>query len=230
LREADPVAAWRASANATVKSSDRRDVDPDSYLVSAKVGRIFPFDLDSGGPYLDFQWEVARLEFNRKNEFSNFVTAPTVTYSRAIMRALTNTRMVRAAIDAEISGGLELGHNMQSKLFPGGYGTIARFVPGVAAYASFPGGLGLDEVRWTTTYRARILAAEEPFSDVRDDEHPLSGVDKQTRHEWKDALDFKVTPFFSLTFSHEFGSAPPAFKILNHRYTLGATIMWAWKK
>jgi hypothetical protein len=32
------------------------------------------------------------------------------------------------------------------------------------------------------------------------------------------------------TLSHEFGSTPPAFRILDHRFTLGATAMSAWKK
>ena len=67
-------------------------------------------------------------------------------------------------------------------------------------------------------------------TDVRDDDNPFPSAAKGTRHEWKDQLDFKVTPLLSLTVTHEFGSAPPAFKILDHRFMLGVTAMWSWKK
>ena len=221
---------WRATASAAVKSADHREIDPDSYLVSGKVGLYFPENLGDTGPYLDFQWEFVRFEFSRKDEFSNFITAPAFTLSQRLLAKLTKERTVKAALDAELLGGIEAGHNMESKVVPEGYGAIFRLVPGLALYASFPGALGLDEIRWTTTYRARILTTKEAYTDVRDDEHPFPSVAKGTRHEWKDTLDFKVTPLLALTFSHEFGSTPPAFKILDHRYTLGATVMWAWKK
>jgi hypothetical protein len=221
---------WRGTASAAVKSADHREIDPDSYLVSGKVGLYFPENLGDTGPYLDFQWEVVRFEFSRKEEFSNFVTGPTFTLSQRLLAKLTKARTVKAALDAELLGGIEVGHNMESKVVPKGYGAIFRLVPGIALYASFPGAFGLDEIRWTTTYRARILTTKEAFTDVRDDDHPFQSVLKGTRHEWKDSLDFKMTPLLAVTFSHEFGSTPPAFKILDHRYTLGATAMWAWKK
>ncbi len=222
--------SWRASASVAMQSADHREIDPDSYLVSGKVGLYFPENLGDTGPYLDFQWEMVRLEFSRKEQFSNFVTAPTFTLSQRLLAKLTKTRTVRAALDAELFGGFEVGHNMVSKVVPEGYGAIFRLVPGIALYASFPGALGLDEIRWTTAYRARILTTKEAFTDVRDDDVPFPSIARGTRHEWKDSLDFKVTTLLALTFSHEFGSTPPAFRILDHRYTLGATAMWAWKK
>jgi len=153
-----------------------------------------------------------------------------VTLSHALLVSKTKESFVRAAINAELAGGIEAGANMQSKDLPQGYGGIFRIVPGASIYAVFPGALGFDEIRWTSTYRARLLTTREPFVDVRDDDRPFASLAKGTRHEWKDQLDFKVTPLVGLTFTHEYGSTPPAFKILDHRFTLGATVMWAWRK
>lgn len=118
-------------------------------------------------------------------------------------------------MDAELLSGIEAGHSMESKVVPEGYGAIFRIVRGIA--------LSVDH------HRARILTTKA-LTDVRDDEHPFPSVAKGTRHEWKDTLDFKVTPLLALTLSHEFGSTPPAFRILDHRFTLGGTAMSAWKK
>ena len=219
---------FRPSLLATVKTAERRDVDPDSYSVVAKVGRIYPADLDDAGPYFDFQWDVARVEFSRKDSFSNWVTAPTLLLSHGLARK-DKDNFVRAAINGEIFGSIEAGNNMQAKNLPDGYGAIFRLVPGLALYGSFPGAFGLGEVRWTTTYRARILTTKEPFTDVRDDDNPFPSLARGTRHEWKDQLDFKVTPLLSLAITHEFGSVPPAFKILDHRFMFGVTAMWSWK-
>ena len=221
---------WRLSANATFKTADRRDADPDSYLLSAKVGRIFPANLGNAGPFMDFQWDVIRAEFSRKEESSNIVTAPVLTLSNRLFAVLREDKTPKAAMDMDLLGGLELGRNLQDKIVPEGYGGIVRVVPGMALYAVFPGGLGLNEVRWTTTYRARILLKREPFTDVRDDDSPFPSVAKGTRHEWKDELTFKVNSLVSFTLTHDYGSVPPAFKILDHRVSLGATAMWAWKK
>lgn len=221
--------AFRPSLLATVKTAERRDFDPDSYSVVAKVGRIYPADLDDAGPYFDFQWDVARVEFSRKDSFRNWVTAPTVVLSHALFVRKDANKFVRAAIDGEILGSIEAGNNLQAKDLPDGYGGIFRVVPGVALYGSFPGAFGLEEIRWTTTYRARILTTKEPFTDVRDDDQPFPSLARGTRHEWKDQLDVKLTPLLSLAITHEFGSVPPAFKILDHRFMLGVTAMWSWK-
>jgi hypothetical protein len=153
-----------------------------------------------------------------------------VTLSHALFVSLTDQKFVRAAINAELIGAIEAGANMQSKDLPEGYGGIFRLVPGASNYAALPEALGFDEIRWTSTYRARILTTKEPCVDLRDDEHPFASLAKGTRHEWKDQLDFRVTPLLSLTFTHEFGSTPPAFRILDHRFTLGVTAMLAWRK
>jgi hypothetical protein len=221
---------WRFSAKASLKTADRRDADPDAYAVSARVGRVFPVNLGSTGPYLDVQWEVLKAEFSRKDEASNLVSSPVLTLSQRLARSLRPDRSVRAALDLDLQAGLDLGANLQNKLVPDGYGAIVRLVPGVAIYAVFPAALGLDELRWTSTYRARVLLAEEAFIDLRDDDHPFPSVAEGTRHEWKDEFAAKVTPILSLALTHDYGSLPPAFKILDHRVSLGATVMWAWKK
>lgn len=221
---------FRVTTSFTMKSAERRSVDPDSYQVSAKMGRLYPVNLGEAGPYLDFQWDAARLEFSRKDSFSNFVTAPSLVFSKALFASLTEQKLVRAAVNVELLGSIEAGANLRAKDLPEGYGTIFRVVPGVAFYAAFPGALGTEEVRWTSTYRARILTTKEPYIDVRDDDEPFASVARGTRHEWKDQLEVKVTPLLSLAVAHEFGSTPPAFKILNHRFTLGVTMMWAWRQ
>jgi hypothetical protein len=78
----------------------------------------FPESLGDTGPYVDFQWEIVRLEFSRKDQFSNFVTAPTFTLSQRLLAKLTKTRSVKAALDAELLGGIEAGHNLESKVVP----------------------------------------------------------------------------------------------------------------
>jgi hypothetical protein len=55
-----------------------------------------------------------------------------------------------------------------------------------------PRAFGINEVRWTTSYKARLLAAAEALTDARDDEAPFPSVAKGTRRQWLDQLEFRV--------------------------------------
>ena len=219
---------WRFTLAGTWKTASSPNLDPDSITVSSRLATIFPAALRKTGPYLDFQWDTLRFEFSRKDKATNILTAPGAVLAHAIHRRGAGNQ-ITASFNFEAAFGLELGGNLENKIVSGGYGAIVRFVPGGAVYLVLPGALGLDEVRWTTLYRVRLLAADEPLIDARGDV-PVITIEKGARHEWSDELALKFNAYVGLNLKHEYGSTPPAFKLLDHRGTVGLTVMWAWKQ
>ena len=219
---------WRFSLTSTWKTASSANLDPDSISVASRLATIFPVALGKAGPYLDLQWDIVRFEFSRKDQASNILTAPAAVLGHAVhRRGEGNT--ITASFNFEAALALELGGNLENKIVPGGYGAIVRFVPGGALYLVLPGALGFDEVRWTTLYRVRLLAADEPLIDARGDV-AVTTIEKGARQEWSNELALKFNPYVGLNVKHEYGSTPPAFKLLDHRGTVGLTVMWAWKQ
>jgi hypothetical protein len=219
---------WRASIAGTWKTASSATLDPDTITLAGRIATVFPYAFDETGPYLDLQWDAVKFEFSRRDRASNVVTAPTAVLSHAINWRRAD-RSVAASLTVDGSLGLELGTNLEDKVAPAGYGAIARIVPGGAAYLVLPGALGLEEIRLTSTYKVRLLATAEPLVDARLDA-PVTTIEKGARHEWVDQLSLELTPFVAMTVTHEYGSAPPAFRLLDHRATVGATLMWTWKR
>lgn len=218
---------WRVSLRGKAKTSDSLNYDPDSFDVAARMERVYPFKPKGKAPYTDMGWDILKWEFSRKDQSYNLITAPTLTLTSTLGRRISNFRTV-AALDLDANLGIEAGRNLRNEVAPEGYGGIFRVVVGGGLYAAFPRALGLAEIRWTSTYIARLLATSEPVIDTR--EGYRSALTRGTRHDLDSALKLKFNEFVALSIKHEYGSAPPAFKILDHRVTVGVEIMWAWHR
>jgi hypothetical protein len=208
-------------------TSSKPSFDPDCFSASISLARRYPAAIDSGGrSYWDFKWKAADLEFSSVNRAFDFVTAPTFIYDIGGVM-LRPDRTVRATVNLDLFGGLELGENLQNKIVAGSYGGIARLVPGAAVYFVFPKALGLKEIDWTSDYRDRILATEEPFIDTRGT--PRAYLARGSRHRITNTITFQLNEFIGISVKHEYGSLPPSFTLIDNKVTIGVTTMWSWK-
>jgi len=219
---------WKAGIEGTLNASDRPKCDADSYTLAVSIGRTYPVPLGGGPTNFDLSADVLRLEYSRADPAKNLLASVTGTVSFPIERKFDAAHSPVSTIDGHLGLGFELGHNQQNEIVPGGYGRIERAVPEASLSASFPGALGVNAIRWTSTYRARLLGTREPFVDD-EASNPIT-LGRNPRHDWTDAVDVQISPLVGITLKHEYGALPPAFHQLNHRFTVAATVMWAWRE
>jgi hypothetical protein len=96
--------------------------------------------------------------------------------------------------------------------------------PGASAY--LVKNIGTNKLSWTTLYRPRVLLTKEPLIDHRR-AAPVS-LARGTREYISNTLNWQVG-LFAITLKHEYGSLPPAFEFVDHKATIGLTVMWKWK-
>jgi len=230
--------AYLLSFSGKANASDRPAYDLDSFSAGFHLERRFPKPLSKTGIcsqrcYENFSWDFAQLEFSRKDKAANLVSSPSGTLS---VRKAWYTKPDRAkgilpqakgSIALNPSLGLEFGGNLRNDIVPGGYGGIFRIVPGAALYITILHPLHLKKIVWTTDYRDRILATKEPFVDTR--AKGRTYLARGSRHHLTNQVTLNFNEFFALDIKHEYGSLPPAFKFVDHKLTLGFTVMWSWK-
>ena len=199
-----------------VKTADKKNADPDSF--STGISMIYNhFPGQKMRPVnWEVEWGIVDWEFSRKEESFNFVTSPTGTV----------VWTAKPGINFDVSFGAEVGTNLRNHIteIRNGYGTIARLTPGASAY--LVKNIGTNKLSWTTLYRPRVLLTEEPLIDHRR-AVPVS-LARGTRESISNTLNWQVG-LFAITLKHEYGSLPPAFEFVDHKATIGLTVMWKWK-
>ena len=216
------------SVTGKAATTDKPSFDPDSFSAGVSLARRYPKALDDHGrSYFDFKWNAADWEFSRVDKAFNFVSTPTLIYDvgGAVLRA---DRTVAAAASLDFYGGVEVGTNLENKIVAGGYGGIARFVPGAALNLVFPKALGLKSISFTSDYRDRILGEKEPFIDTRGKTRTY--LARGSRHHISNTLTLQLSDYVGISIKHEYGSLPPAFKLVDNKVTIGVTTLWSWKK
>jgi hypothetical protein len=229
-----PVCSFKGlqlDVGGTAKTVEKPSLDPDSFSAFASLKPSEPFQASKS----DWAriWSVkAGSEFSRKDEVRNFIFAGEYewAYSHAV---LDGGGQVSYSIGLDIAPGLEIGSNYRAPGgFRAGYGNIARLSPRSVAYLVVPMAGHRKSLTFRSTYNPRILLSAEPFQDNRiwvAHQTPFTSFAKGTRHSLSNELNVDLTSIASLTFKHEFGSLPPAFHIVDFRFTTGLTIAWKWK-
>jgi len=119
--------------------------------------------------------------------------------------------------------GTETGHTSHNNVTGAvASGFILRGVAGANAglritYAKLTKYLGNDPITVTGSYRARIPAEHEVFTDFGTSSTTTTQVlSSQTRHFAQTSVALPLTKYLGAKVSYQFGSLPPAFRNFNH--------------
>lgn len=226
-----PTENYDFNIGGAVKSAERRSLDLDSFSA------YLSFKPKSATRYGNSttwyrSWDIrGGEEFSRKDQFENIVFAPKFVTGYADFKVNSQGRF-RFSGGFELTGSVEVGHNRRTKSVRAGYGGIGRIAPAVVVYFRKPLGSPGRSLVLTSTYNPRILLSPEPFADNRiwvAAETPFKSFASGTRHYWLNQIDIDLTDLAALVVKSEFGSLPPAFNIIDFRFTTGLTLKWKWR-
>lgn len=210
----------------SVKTDKRKKVDPDSYRLFAVYQNTPVTKFHGPLQGVLFTWLGAGVEFDRKGDNVNFITAPYLDFPlRLYPRIIRATTEPMAILTPVI--GFETGRNFHNAVTPDSGRAIFRTVVGANFLFRFNPKLpGFKGTEFSSTYTLRLPAKREVYTltekvNGQDTDFPFLGTNP--RHYVKSDLSFKVTDAFSLTFKHEYGALPPVFRKIDHKVSMGFT-------
>jgi len=211
---------------AAVTTDKRRQVDPDSYRVFAAYQNT-PL-LRWIGPVqgILFTWLIGGVETDRKANNINFITSPSLDFPirlfPSVIRAGTQPMAVLTP-----TVGFETGENFHNAVTPNESRGVFRGVLGGTLVARFDPKLpGFKGIELSSAYTLRLPVVDEIFTNTKTVngqavDVPFLGTNP--RHYIKEELDLKVTNNFSLAIKHEYGAIPSAFRMVDHKVSVGLT-------
>lgn len=225
----------------SVTTDKRRQVDPDSYRIfGAYQNALVTFAPDSNtfdtnaaakkshNPLqgILFTWLVGGAEFDRKADNVNFITAPSLDFPiRLFPNTIRATTQPMAILTVTL--GIEAGHNFHNAVTPdSGRGIFRGVIGGNLLYRFNPKLPGFKGMELTSAYTLRLPAVDEIFTStttVNGQSVDVPFLSSKARHYIKQELDFKLSDFFSLALKHEYGAIPPAFRMVDHKASVGIT-------
>ena len=117
--------------------------------------------------------------------------------------------------------GFELGRNLKSPVAQAEDKAIARGYVGGSLYINlYP--KKADLISLQTDYIRRFLLKREIYFKEDDDKTLLPvNIGRGPRDYLKTILSFGISDFTGINFSYEYGSLPPNFELVSHKYSLG---------
>jgi hypothetical protein len=209
-----------------VKTDKRKKVDPDSYRLFLAYQNTPVSKFHGPLQGVLFTWLPAGVEFDRKADNVNFITAPSLDFPiRLFPKFIRATTEPMAVLTPTV--GFEAGHNFHNAVTPDTGRGVFRGVAGASLIFRFNPKLpGFKGVELSSSYALRLPALREIYTltkkvDGKDVDDPFLG--KNPRHYAKTDLNFKLTDAFSFTIKHEYGAIPPAFRKVDNKLSFGFT-------
>jgi hypothetical protein len=126
-----------------------------------------------------------------------------------------------AAID--FMAGFEGGHNYRHTLDEdNGLGNLWRWKFGANVYFVALNPPKLKRIDFSAAYKVRLLHTAEPFTETVGGEE-VTTLRKKPRHYVGSNLDFMFSDALGISLKYQYGSLPPAFKLVNHSVSVGLT-------
>lgn len=227
-----PKSAIRMGGIATVSTDKRPSADPDSYFVSGLMQWI-PVNqrfLRQRAEGVLVDWYFTGLEFDRKTSNRTLLTAPQFEVPLRIYPAPKQKGPLSLAVGMIPYLGFEAGSNLSNSLNKNGSGGVFRGLAGSSFDASISPNLPfLSKISLSATYAVRIPALPEVFTPTtlnnKGQTVDVPVLSTQARHHVTDELDFTFSKPFAFTIKHEYGEVPPVFRVVDHKVSIGLTVM-----
>lgn len=174
---------------------------------------------------LQWQWDFAGVEFDRRVSTVNAVTSPKVF---GVFETPFNSNLITLM-------GIELGENVKNAItnnaltIPGKpSGTLFRGLVGAEFVKQFNRPFGgaslfLNRLTFDSQYRLRLLARDESSISVTrlmGKNVDVLGRSSKPRHYISNSVDIALTNYFGFSIRHEYGQLPPAFPFVDHKATV----------
>jgi len=119
--------------------------------------------------------------------------------------------------------GFEVGGNLRSPVKEAEHRGIARATAGASVYLNFFTGHGLlDSISLQSDYIRRWpLRGEISFTEDKDKKLIPLFIGTNPRDYVQSKVQFEMSKYFAITIGHEYGSLPPNFKLVDHKYSVG---------
>jgi len=210
-----------------VQTDKRKTADPDSYRIFGVYQRALRSKTDWPLQGVLFTWLVGGGEFERQAKNTNFITSPLLDFPLRLRGTIGQKNQVVPVLIPEI--GVEVGNNFQNAVHSNGQGAIARGVLGGNFSMTFNPKVKLFQgIHLTSNYKLRLPAREEVFTNTRTNAAgktvDVPFLSTKPRHYIKNELGFTLWDPISFTITHEYGTIPPAFRLVDHKVTIGLTL------
>lgn len=200
---------------AEVNAASESNIDPDSIKATLSYEKAFVFGPARG---LIVRSDALGLEFDKENRNRNLMTEFNGTLVPPPARLGESTF---AAID--FMAGFEGGHNYRHALNEDhGLGNLWRWKFGANVYFVALDPPVFKRIDFSTSYQVRLLQTAEPFTETIGGEE-VTTLSKRPRHHVASNLDFMFSDALGISLKYQYGSLPPAFKLVNHSASVGLT-------
>jgi len=171
---------------------------------------------------IEFDWNLAKAEFDRKKKNTNLGTNVNLITSPQLSFPIDLSH----GFGMEIDTGIEAGHNFKNNINPNGFGTVFRGLLGAQAGKIFTPKKALKslkQIKYATQYQVRLLADDEVITkSVHGKLVPYQG--HQARNWVSTSFDFMFTSNFGITLKHDYGALPPSYVFIENRASVGFTL------
>jgi hypothetical protein len=199
----------------TFVSDEGSKVDPDSITAAGSYEKIFVLGPSTG---IILRSDFIGGEFDKKNKTQNLTTGLETTLVLPSKRLGETTF---ATVD--FTAGFDAGHNYKHELNPNGLGNFWRPKVGVNAYLLALNTPLFNRISLNSEYKLRLPQSAEPFTERINGEN-ITSLTKRPRHYFGTDLNLLFTSAYGITISYRYGSLPPAFKLVDHKVSIGFTL------
>ena len=210
----------------TVNSDKRPNVDPDSYRVFGVYQRALNKEPHWPLEGILFTGLIAGAEFDRKANNVNFISSPIFDFPIRLRGEIHNKGSLVPVLTPEL--GMEFGNNFRNAINPNGQGFIARGLAGATLGVDFKSKVAFfQSLHLANTYRVRLPVFAEVYTltttNAAGKSVDVPSLSTQARHYIKDELDFVLWKPLSFAITHEYGTLPPAFRLIDQKVSIGFT-------
>lgn len=206
--------------------NNRTRFDPDSIIAGLTFTRIEP--IQKSVLYgVEIQFQLPEGEFNRKDPSSNIIAASLTRFAfKPLQRGSFYATLYPAL-------GIETGRNLNRPstidMVPVNLSQYKGIFRGIVGADSSIGVASEDRktdiFTITGAYRVRVPAIDEPFVKTI---HQVTTVDLTTKARHWVEVDITSSPwnwkYFALNATYQYGSLPPLFAFVDHKFTIGFTL------
>lgn len=212
---------------AAVKTDKRKTADPDSYRFFGVYQRVLTHRAYWPVQGALFTWLLGGAEFERQAKNTNFISSPLLDFPIRLRGQINSKKAVVPVLIPEI--GMEFGNNFGNAVNSAGQGAIARGVLGGNLSVTFNPKFKLFQgIHLTSNYKLRLPAKAEVFTNTTTDASgktvDVPFLSTKPRHYVKNELGFTLWDPISFTITHEYGVIPPAFRLVDHKVSIGFTL------
>lgn len=121
---------------------------------------------------------------------------------------------------ADVLVGFEAGHNSTNAVTANSLGSFSRLIFGGNGYVLLRGTPGIPRIDVTASWKVRLLAQDEPFTEQRSGTN-VTELSDSPRHLATITGALMITKALGLSIGYRHGCEPPAYKYVRHRGEIG---------